>query len=78
MRRCRASPSRISITKAEQLSGDQIVAAAVQARRRVKDLEARREGIFANITDVAHGPRPERSARRLAGRAGRSARVPTC
>ena len=48
-----SEPIPISITKAEQLSGDQIVASPRVAGQTGKELEARREGIFANITDVA-------------------------
>jgi len=48
-----SEPIPISITKAELLSADQIVASPRAAGQAPKDLEARREGIFANITDVA-------------------------
>ena len=59
-----SDPIPISITKAEQLSAEQIVASPRVAGQAVKDLEARREGIFANITDGtrsgirAFGPPP--------------------
>jgi hypothetical protein len=46
-------PLALRVAKAEQLSGDQIVAAPRAASPVGKDLEARREGIFANISDVA-------------------------
>ena len=45
-------PIPITITKAERLSGDQIVASPRVAGQNGKDFETRREGIFANITDV--------------------------
>jgi hypothetical protein len=48
----RNEPIPISIAKAERLSGDQIVASPRVAGQNGKDLETRREGIFANITDV--------------------------
>ncbi len=48
-----SEPIPISITKAEQLSAEQIVASPrVAGQTSSKDLEARREGIFANITDA--------------------------
>ncbi len=49
----RSPPIAIKVTKAERLSGDQIVAAPHAAGAMGKELEARREGIFANISDVA-------------------------
>jgi hypothetical protein len=48
-----SEPIPLRITKAEQLSGDQIVASPRAGSLAGKDLEARREGIFANISDVA-------------------------
>ncbi|MGO8744384.1 MAG: BatD family protein [Thermoguttaceae bacterium] len=48
-----SEPIPLRITKAEQLSGDQIVASPRAGSPTGKDLEARREGIFANISDVA-------------------------
>ncbi len=48
-----SDPIPISITKAEQLSAEQIVAAPRVAGQMSKELEARREGIFANITDAS-------------------------
>ncbi len=47
----RSDPIPISITKAEWLSSEQIVMSPQAAGQTAKDLEARREGIFANITD---------------------------
>ena len=48
----KSDPIPISITKAEQLSAEQIVAAPRAAgQTSSQDPEARREGIFANITD---------------------------
>jgi hypothetical protein len=48
-----SDPIPLSVSKSEQLSGDQIVASAHGAERNAKELEARREGIFADITDPA-------------------------
>jgi hypothetical protein len=48
----KSDPIPINVTKAEQLSSDQIVAAPRVAGQTSKDLEVRREGVFANITDV--------------------------
>ena len=47
----RTEPIPLEVTRAEQLSSSQIVAGtgAISASR--QELEARREGIFANITD---------------------------
>lgn len=47
-----SDPLPITVTKAERLSGDQIVARPRAAGQTGKELEARREGIYANITDV--------------------------
>ncbi len=49
----RSDPIPVDIGNAEQLSAQQIVASPGAAGQMSKDLEARREGIFANITDVA-------------------------
>jgi hypothetical protein len=46
-----SDPIPINITKAERLSAEQIVASPRVAGQTSQDLEARREGIFANITD---------------------------
>ena len=46
-----SDPIPISITKAERLSAEQIVASPRVAGQTSKDFEARQEGIFANITD---------------------------
>ena len=48
-----SEPIPIRVSKAEQLSGDQIVASPRVAGQNAKELEARQEGIFANISDVA-------------------------
>lgn len=48
-----SEPIPISIAKAERLSGDQIVAAPRAAGAAGPELESRREGIFADITDPA-------------------------
>jgi hypothetical protein len=46
-------PIPLTITKAEQLSGDQIVTSSRAGGQTAKELEARREGICANIDDPA-------------------------
>jgi hypothetical protein len=47
------APLPITITRAERLSGDQIVAAPRAGGALAKELEARREGIYANISDLS-------------------------
>ena len=46
-----SDPIPINITKTQQLSDEQIVTLPHVAWQMSKDLEARREGVFANITD---------------------------
>ena len=48
----RSDPIPLSITKAQRLSAEQIVASPHTAGATAKELEVRREGIFANITDA--------------------------
>ena len=48
-----SQPIPITIATAERLSGDQIVASPRAGGQTGKELEARREGIFANITDAS-------------------------
>ncbi len=67
----RSAPIPMKVTHAERLSGDQIVASPCATDARAKELEARREGIFANITDVAAvRDQSVRPARWLAGLGG--------
>jgi hypothetical protein len=47
-----SDPIPVHITKAERLSAEQIVASPHAGGQTAKDLEARREGIFANLTDA--------------------------
>ncbi len=64
-------PIPMKVTTAERLSNDQIVASPRAAGARAKELEARREGIFANMTDVASvRDQSVRPARWLAGLGG--------
>ena len=66
-----SDPIPIAVGKAEQLSGDQIVASPRVAGQMSKELEARREGIFANITDVNQArDQSVRPVRWLAGLGG--------
>ena len=48
-----SDPIPITVSKSEQLSGDQIVTAPRGVERTAKGLESRPEGIYADITDVA-------------------------
>jgi len=48
-----SDPIALRVSKAEQLSGDQIVTSPRAGLSQGKELEARREGIFANISDVS-------------------------
>jgi hypothetical protein len=48
-----SDPIPITITRNERLSDDQIVASPNSMGRTAKELETRREGIFANITDLS-------------------------
>ena len=48
-----SDPIPIIVSKAERLSGEQIVTSPRVAGQSAKDLEARQEGIFANITDAS-------------------------
>jgi hypothetical protein len=47
----RTDPIPIEVTAAERLSDDQIVATPGTASENRRDLETRREGVFANVTD---------------------------
>ena len=49
----RTDPIPIQIAEAEELDGDQIVAGANGSSRTRRELEARREGVFANVTELA-------------------------
>jgi hypothetical protein len=49
----RTDPIPIQIAEAEELSDDQIVAGADGSSRTQRELEARREGVFANVTELA-------------------------
>ncbi len=49
----RSDPVPIEVTKAERLSDDQIVATPGGPSGRPRELQVRREGIFANVTDPA-------------------------
>jgi len=48
----RTDPIPIAVTVAERLSDDQIVATPGAAPENRRDLETRREGVFANVTDL--------------------------
>jgi len=48
----RTDPIPIEVTKAERLSDDQIVATPRGTSSKQRELEARREGVFANVTDL--------------------------
>jgi hypothetical protein len=69
-----SEPIPIEVAKADRLSGEQIVATAAGSARTKADLEVRREGIFANVTDVDEvrdeSVRPERWLAGLGGMAG--------
>ena len=49
----RTDPIPIQVAEAEELEGDQIVAGANGSSRTQRELEARREGVFANVTDLS-------------------------
>jgi hypothetical protein len=49
----RTDPIPIQIAEAEELADDQIVAGADGSSRTQRDLETRREGVFANVTDLS-------------------------
>ena len=66
-----SDPIPISITKAERLSGDQIVAVAARGRADGEGPGSPAGRHFCQHHRRRCGPRPERAARRLAGRTGR-------
>ncbi len=49
----RTDPIPIQVAEAEELSDDQIVAGANGSSRTGRELEVQREGVFANVTDLA-------------------------
>jgi hypothetical protein len=69
-----SAPIPIEVVKTDRLSGEQIVSSAAGPARTKADLEASREGIFANVTDVGEvrdeTVRPERWLAGLGGMAG--------
>lgn len=70
----RTDPIPITVTKADQLSRDQIVSTPGGSPRRAKEPQTRREGIFANITELGavrdQSVRPGRWLAGLGGLAG--------